>query len=222
MKSSARTIAILLVAIGIMALCPGRSLATGERHTHDGLFLRMGLGFGLAGGSADAEVDFLGYTYDTITLAGASAFLDFALGGNLTRNLALHWSLMLWSVSGPTVEFSSEEQTIGFETGDDVSANVGGMGIGLTYYFMPINIYLCGTLGGASGDLKIGDYLVDETDTGVYLRFMLGKEWWVGSNWALGLAGVFDYQSLPQETTSGEEATWKTVNFGLLFSATYD
>ena len=219
MKPSARTITILLVAIGIMALCPGRSFATGERHTHDGLLLRMCVGFGLAAAGAELPTDLGDISY---TLSGASGIVDFALGGNLARNLSLHWSLTSWTVTNPSAEAKLGDVSVGGELGEDTSLSVTGTGIGITYYIMPVNLYLSATLGAAQGSLAVGDEIEGETDSGLALRFMLGKEWWVGSNWALGLAGVFDYQSLPQETTSGEEATWKTVNFGLLFSATYD
>lgn len=56
-----------------------------------------------------------------------------------------------------------------------------------------------------------------ESNSGLALDFTVGKEWWVGGNWGLGLAGCFGYHSIPD---GGVDANWSGTSFGLRFSAT--
>ena len=48
----------------------------------------------------------------------------------------------------------------------------------------------------------------------------VGKEWWVGDHWGLGLAGQF-FLGINQDT-GGDPPTWATLGGGLAFSATYN
>jgi hypothetical protein len=92
-------------------------------------------------------------------------------------------------------------------------------GAGLTYFFMPVNMYLSGTVGAGSLSFSGTDLDGLETDSGLALNFVLGKEWWVSNRWGLGLAGAFDYHSAPDKNVSED---WTGTSFSLLFSATFN
>lgn len=79
------------------------------------------------------------------------------------------------------------------------------------------NLALHGTLFGWSvsdPDVSIDE---NETDPGFAFDATVGKEWWVGGSWGLGLAGSFGYHSIPDDVV---DSNWKGPSFGLRFSAT--
>lgn len=88
--------------------------------------------------------------------------------------------------------------------GDSVAAY--GFGGGATYYLMPHNLFWSASWGMS------GSY--DDTSVvGWGAAHLVGKEWWVSSNWSLGVAGQFLYAD------HGDE---EAASLGVLFSATYN
>lgn len=83
---------------------------------------------------------------------------------------------------------------------------------------MPINIYLAGLVGiGVAGITVEGtDY---ESDAGFATNLMVGKEWWVGDDWGIGVAGQFMYSAVPRADI---DVTMPFLGFNLMFSATYN
>ena len=125
----------------------------------------------------------------------------------------------LWLVE-PTVEVAGTSGELNGSLGSDL------LGLGLTYYFMPINPYLTAVLGAGWLTLDIDGDDVDTrgTDAGFGFNFDVGKEWWVSDNWGLGLAGRF---VLVSGTTTNEDnndvkSAFGLVAFAVLFSATYN
>lgn len=176
-------------------------------HEHDGFLLRAALGFGYEGLTID---DPLGNT----TIGGAGAFIDIAIGGVIVDNLALNADIFGGMVVSPSVSVD------GMDLGDagDTTVSVDGLGVGLTYFIMPINIYLAGSAGiGVAGITIDGtDY---ESDAGFATNFMVGKEWWVGDDWGIGVAGQFMYSAIPRADI---DATMPFLALNLMFSATYN
>lgn len=176
-------------------------------HEHDGFLLRAALGFGYQGLAID---DPLGDT----TIGGAGAFLDIAIGGVVIDNLALNADIFGGAVVSPSVSVD------GMDLGDagDTTLSINGLGLGVTYYVMPINIYLAGSAGiGVAGITVDGqDY---ESDAGFATNLIVGKEWWVGNDWGIGFAGQFLYSAIPRADI---DATMPFLAFSLLFSATYN
>ena len=89
-------------------------------------------------------------------------------------------------------------------------------GAGLTYYFMPVNIYISGSAGAGklSLDSPSGD---SESDQGLVGELTVGKEWWVGGGWGLGLSGSFGFHSIPDGDI---DENWSGTSVALRFSAT--
>jgi len=191
-----------MLMLALLLVVPA-TVRAGARDHEGGFFLRMVLGGGIAGSSIDTDstdVDF----------SDAGFIFDIAIGGMVSDNLALHGAIFGWSMSDPDAEVNGVD--IGSAQGDLTLAAFGG---GLTYYFMPINIYVSGMAG--FGQLSGDDGITGESDFGLATNFMVGKEWWVSGRWGLGLAASFGYHSIPDEL--GDES-WSGTNFAVLFSAT--
>jgi len=192
-------------------LLAGATFAGPRPHTHDGFFLRLAPGFGGASSSyddADGEV----------SLDGGAGIMDIAIGAMVSESLALHATLFGWSISDPDAEFDySDGTSLDGEVPGDFT--LGAFGIGVTNYFGPSNVYLSASLGAGSLTLDVeglGDF---ESDTGFAGEIACGKEWWVGNNWGLGVAGVFGFHSIPDADT---DEKFSGGNFGVLFSATFN
>lgn len=186
--------AVAAVTLAVLVI-PQASHAGGGPKDHVGLLLRLTAG-GMYASSGDDGVD----------LSGVGGDFTFALGGCVSENFALHGTLFSWSLSNPDVEIGALEGEL------DGSYSMSAYGGGVTYYFMPANVYLSGSLG--LGFLTIDTDSGDDTsDPGFAMDLSVGKEWWVGNSWGLGLAGVFGFHSI--DDASGYEV-------GVRFSATFN
>lgn len=190
-------------ALALMVALPGPALA-GAPRTHDGFFLRLSVG----GGGANTELDVPGLETE---ISGTSGDANIAIGGVVAPNLALHGTLFGWSLSDPDVDIE------GIGSGEiDGDLSMGAIGGGLTYYFMPANIYVSGSAGLGSLSLDAGA-IEGDTDSGFVGEIMLGKEWWVGNSWGLGVAGSLGFHSIPDEDI---DENWSGNSWSIRFSAT--
>jgi hypothetical protein len=196
-----RAIAFILVAAVGLALVPSPAFS-GPRAHDGGVFLRLSGGVGYASTKVNLPTLF----GSDQKFSGMSGDGNFAIGGIIANNLALHGTLWGWGMSDPTVESGSES---GKADGD---LSMGAAGGGVTYYFMPANIYLSGSIG--IGVMSSGD---ESTDPGFASDITLGKEWWVGSKWGLGVAGAFGYHTIPG---IGSDVRWKGTSVAVRFTAT--
>jgi hypothetical protein len=184
MRRSVRQ-SILMSMTGIMVIAGAAS--AGAPRTHDGFLLRLSAGFGSAKTSEDVETS-------SLEISGAAGDVNIAIGGVISPNLAIHGTLLGWSLADPTVELT------GFGSGElDGDLTMTAVGVGLTYYFMPANFYVSPSIGAATITLDVPGSDDLETDTGVALEFTVGKEWWVGDSWGLGVAGSAGYHSIPDK-----------------------
>ena len=195
---------VLLFALVVGTALPGSARA-GERRTHDGFFLRLSGGLGgantsLETGPLDAEI------------SGRSGDFNMAIGGIIGNNLALHGTFFGWATTDPDLDVEGLGST---EIDGDLSMS--GVGGGLTYYFMPANIYLSGSLGAAWLSVEGDEELEGESDTGIAGELTLGKEWWLGGSWGLGLAGAFGYHTIPDDNIN---ENWSGTSWAIRFSAT--
>jgi hypothetical protein len=174
----------------------------GQPRTHDGLFLR------LSGGVAFAKTGIEDNNGNEFEFSDMGGHGNFAIGGTIGNNLILHGTLWGWDLSEADVEVNDQE------INSNVDVSVGAVGGGLTYYFEPVNIYMSGSVG--VGQLNLGDDF-DDSDSGVAVDVLLGKEWWVGNSWGLGIAGDVNFHSFPED---GVDNNWNGISFGVLFSAT--
>jgi hypothetical protein len=205
-----RRSALLLVLAAVCVCATHAAAVAGEPRTHDGLFVRVSAGAGAAHSGLDdpaAEFD----------LSGAVTDLNLAIGRIVAPNLAVHGTLWGWSMADPDadVTLTGFGSTSGSLSGTVVMSGIGG---GVTWYLMPANLYLSGSL--SLGRLNLdASQLQGDTDRGVALDLSAGKEWWVGGAWGLGLAGGFTFHSFPDPAY---ERNWTGTSYSVRVSATYN
>jgi hypothetical protein len=159
-----------------------------------------------------------GYFYsgnETGSASGLNIPVALSLGGAIVENLILSAELWGGVVLGPNGPIESP------------SIATAALGVNLTYYFMPANVYLSATPSIVavastgtgcvaprfdSGSLfvcSVGHHPGDPYQVSIAkfgMRTAIGKEWWISKHWAIGLALQFSF------TLAGE------VNFGTLES----
>lgn len=181
------------------------------RHRHDGFFFRIHYGFG---NGRVVEQDYLGSDRE---FEGFTGMFRLQVGNEITDNLILFGEFGSFAMQKPDMNWQGE--TVSEADAEVVMVD---LGIGLTYYFMPINIYLSGsfTLSVNSIDLK-GEEA--ETGGGLGVYFAVGKEWWISENWGIGVA-FFAYYSNTEVENKDLDETYDVYNrvFGIAFTATYN
>ena len=213
MHSSFRILVCSLALAGLVITSD--ALAENLPREHDGgFFLRLSAGVGTAKTKVE-DVDFLddGNPQD-LEFSGTSGDINFAIGAMVARNVAVHATLAGWSVTDPEVDFGPVSVEL-----DNVEMSLSMVGAGVTYYIMPANIYLSGSLGAAMLTTEFqGDD--SESDTGLGIDLTVGKEWWVGSRWGLGAALGANFHSVPSGEDDVEDFTGSS--FAVRFSATFN
>jgi len=196
-------------------------------HQHDGFFLRMGLGVGMGGlfVRRDDPDGWLGVgSLPRDAEDWRSAWVgqqSLSVGGCVVDNLAIYLD-----VRG-AVDIVIPEP-------DDPQRSTGFVGIGLSYYFMPANLYLSGSVGpGSTVRIYYRDWYDEHRDrshdnsayeyyNGVGASLSLGKEWWVHDNWGVGMeAGLlYSYAAGWRDSTIWTEMHSMAVTLGV--SATFN
>src|ERR1035437_5161581 len=181
-------------------------------HSHKGFYLSMALG-PVFGNITDAGIDPVIGNYN-ITFSRTGAMFDFKIGGAVTDNLIIHATLMSSSVAGPSISGNGNV----FNSPNNLSIGEGMIGGGLTYYIMPSNIFLSGSIGSGLFTL---DYNTISTSTQRGFSYQLkgGKEWYVSRKWGLGIALSFSSTSVNNGFSGGAE-TLNSGRFAVLFNAT--
>jgi hypothetical protein len=173
------------------------------RFEHDGFFLRLNLGPGMAN-----------VTRPDYRWSGLALGMGVSIGGSVIENLALHADFHTTLLPNPT------ERSFGRKHDFNADIVFESMGIGATYYIMPVNLFV--SVSGGIGVLAFEDDFGDSKDTGAGLALggMVGKEWWVGTDWGLGIAGQVQYLRVRDYVR--DEARLNGLALSILFSATYN
>lgn len=202
---------VVTAALWIGALAPA-VVSANEPRVHDrGFFLRLSGGIGAASTSTDIGPI---ASRQELKLSGPAGEGDFAIGALVGRNFAIHASVFGWNIVDPEVEVND----ISSEA-DDVTVGLSAFGPGITGYFGP-NMYLSAAVGAATLSAE-EDRVTVESKTGVAFQAVLGKEWWVGRRWGLGIAGAFGFHSVPQDDEDSDEKL-SGSSLALRFSATFN
>lgn len=199
-----------IVLIGI--ICLPSSLVGQENNdvpSHEGFFLRF-----LAGGGHGRMIidDFFG---SELSAKATGGLFHFQIGGEISENLVLFGDLGAFTISGPMVYYQGERFTA-----KDTEISSFAIGVGLTYYIMPNNMYFSGSLIMAQGKLEEPGF-EEESKWGPGILLSIGKEWWVGKQWGLGVAGFFELHMLEsKEDAWGYKTDIKNQILGIAFTAT--
>jgi len=197
----------LIISICIPPTLIGQE--TGEVLSHEGFFLRF-LG---GGGLASLVIDDVNGS--AMSAKERGSLFHVQAGGEIFKNLALFGDLGAFTFSDPKVRFQGESFT---SKGTEITSIA--IGVGLTYYIMPHNVYLSGSLLMAKTKIE-EPVFEEETELGPGILLCVGKEWWVGKKWGLGVAGFFEFHKLKSnENTWGSKTDINNKMFGIAFTAT--
>lgn len=172
------------------------------RFAHEGFFMRLNLGPSIAN-----------VWRPNSRWTGLGLGMGLSVGGSLIEGLALHADFNTTLVSNPTAHVHGRKQDL---EGDIVFES---MGLGLTYYIMPVNVYVSGSVGVGVLVFEDDDGESKDTSAGLTLGATVGKEWWVGSDWGLGVAAQIQYIRVKDYV---DEARMNGLATSLLFTATYN
>lgn len=173
---------------------------------HRGFYVRGTLGIGYGGGGEE-------YAGTEVSVGGWGVILSAAVGGAVIENLILNADIVINYLFKPTVSVN------GADVGSaDATLNSAGLMGGVTYFFMPINMYLAASAG--VGFVSVESHGVSvSTDMGWAINALVGKEWLTGERSGLGVAAQFNYISAPERNIDARFHTWFV---GLVMSVSYD
>jgi hypothetical protein len=189
-------------------------LARAGYREHDGFYVRMLVGGGVGGSKYRDGLAIDGGQTRTL---GANSMTEVAVGWAVFENLIVHATLNLGSIHDGA-------KKVGKRNYHDVDETtiVGFAGGGLTYYLMPANVYVTGSVGlGGLGAVSDDGDDHHESKVGLGTSFAIGKEWWIGGQWGLGVAltGAYYQGSLELD---GANSTYRGFTSGAALSATFN
>lgn len=203
MKSQLQNCIMLLFLLAPVMFCQNSPLPNGV-HKHDGFFLRLVPGFGYSQ-----------ISIDDISFSGGFTFANtIQIGGTVSDNLIIFGDIGGVNVFNPSVKVNDEE----VDNPGDVRIVFGGVGPGITYYFMPENIYIAASILLHFEEFYLEDLSGIDARDGFGFNLMVGKEWWVGEQWGLGVSLYLRYGS----QSDSKDLTISSYSFGALFSVTFN
>ena len=172
---------------------------------HDGFFLRFQLGAGALSIENGDETPSI--------MEGGTGSVNLQIGGALVDNLILYGELFVNGATAPTYKRGA----VIMQSSDRVSLNVGGVGLGLSYYFGD-SFFTGASLRAESMNVEVDqEEKLAEAEDGAGIALQFGKEWWVSSNWGLGVAveGHLGHVSSARDD-------WSVRSGAIYFSATFN
>ena len=219
MKSLLQKLAMCLLLFAPIMFCQNSPVPNGL-HQHDGFFLRIVPGFGYSQISLSLPDDMVSEQFkgkDAFSFSGGLTVANsIQIGGAVSDNVIIFGESGGVIVTNPNMNVFDEEVDV---TGD-LSILFGGIGPGITYYFMPANIYISVTILAHIATVRLESAKLADSNIGFGFNFMAGKEWWAGEQWGLGISLYFRYGS--QSDQDVEDMTISGYSFGALFSATFN
>ena len=176
---------------------------------HTGFFLSMAAG--PAFGKITSDMG-----HEQVEMSGTGGKFDFKIGGAVKENLILHATMIATMLTGPTVKSSYGGSG---KTDNNISITenmlIGG---GLTFYIMPSNLFLSGSLGLGNYSLTdLNNNINGSTNNGFSMQLKVGKEWWVSRKWGLGIALTYGKTFVDRNDVNEK---LNSNRFGILFNAT--
>jgi len=159
------------------------------------------------------------YLGQSQTYSGGGFTMDFAAGGSVSPNFVIFGAFSIASAINPTRSSGGQSTTL---TNTDM--NLMAFGPGVAYYLMPLNMHFSGTLMFSqvtADDTTPGNSnsSIDVTEMGVGASFMAGKDWWVSSNWGIGVSTILHVASMK---VKDYDARMTATSISALFTATYN
>jgi hypothetical protein len=191
-----------------MADTPAPPASASDKHgrVHDGFYLSASAG----GGARSMRIN----SSQDITVDGTGGAFGVRIGGAIARNLFLHATAQTSVTQDPEISIGS--MTV---TANRAGVTFTGVGPGLSYYFMPANVSLGGSLLVTQARFELDGEVAAKSEWGPGLELRVAKEFWVSNDLLLGvgLSGMGSVMS-DQNTTD----TIVAQAFNLTFDLTYD
>ncbi len=171
-------------------------------HEHDGLFLQFQVGGGAlrsAGGD--------------LTLTGPAGSLSLAAGGTVYRGISLYALYFADVDSSPTVKVTG----VGSTTASNATHSLSGFGAGLSLYSAS-NYFVSAAFTMSRVSLEVNG-TTGSTKWGPGFRVNVGKEWWVSSDWGIGVSLQVAGGNSKDDSLAADVGT---TGLALCFSATYN
>jgi len=184
-------------------------------HEHDGLYFRFMMGAGYAQTSSTNKVN-------KFQNQEISHFGEFQFGGTILKNTILSVNFPVYFIPLPG-GLSLPNSMTGTGAASGVESYIAAMGVGVTHYFMPVNIFISSSFYYSMTGVEYPGVSGDKNNTkGFAVGFSAGKEWWVSKEWGLGVALNF-YYSRQNDLTKGLDITPLDVfSVNIAFTATYN
>ena len=205
--------AVVVVGLQVVGGADAQPSSAGSRPApaQRGTLLRgcLGPAYFLPGGAAGDQFD----------VTGPATSFGLLVGRAVVPNVVLHGQLLGAVAIAPA--FSNLDGTL--PSGGDAAARVFGIGVGASFYIMPANVYLAGTLSLSQVTLVNAGVVLD---AGVAHGIAIagGKEWWVSERVGLGvavqLAGVAG--AVNGVRGGGSERSYRAQTIGAMVSVSYD
>lgn len=203
---------IALLALGMT--CASTMYAQQKDRQHKGFFLSLSAGpvFGPISMNSNQDGE-----YD---MTGTGASFDVKIGGAIQENLILHATLYGSSLLGPKLTTKGGQI---FKTSNNLTVGESLFAAGLTYYFMPHNIFVSGSAGLATFSVDNRDQNSNTTtDNGFGFQLKAGKEWWISRRWGLGVSGTYGRSSVNNRPDNTLVEKMTSNRFGISFNATFN
>jgi len=171
-------------------------------HEHDGFYLSMRLGPGYSKLRSSG-----------LTASGQAVDFGLSIGGAITDNLVLFGETNMLRTKDPTVTLHGTEAKL-----EDSAISVFGYGVGVAYYFMPLNAYVAASAVLSHGELET-PVSAAESETGYGGLLRAGWEAWVSQDWGLGVCAQFQMSSMKD---SIDDVNWSSKAASIALSATYN
>ncbi|HEY3370684.1 MAG TPA: hypothetical protein VGK10_07545 [Prolixibacteraceae bacterium] len=192
-------------------------------HQHDGFYLSMNLG-PVFGNIRDDVKAFQGASAYNLDMSGSGTVMDLKIGGAIRENLILHATLISNLVSAPNIVKTTNNYSTSGKQPQSFSISEDMYGAGLTYYAMPSNLFVSGSIG--LGTYTVLDKGVNNTNIttqgGFSMQLKMGKEWWVSKNWGLGVGLTYSKTNVNNDPSNGESEVLNSDRFGILFNTTFN
>jgi hypothetical protein len=164
-------------AVAFAALVAVAAPVSAQRAHEADFYARLAIGPGHAESSANSIE-----SGQQVELSGEGIDYAIAIGGITIPNLAVHVNLWGWSTFSPIPKYEHSALNLG------TSLSLVAYGAGVTYIFMPINLYVSVAPGFAVLRTSGPDIESSTSDRGFAWEGSIGKEWWFSETTAWGVA----------------------------------
>jgi hypothetical protein len=181
----------------LLLLLPGISAAESysddeSYHSHQGFYFNLALGY------ASDETIIENVNGEEYRLTGTAWVCRLRLGGSIVENLLFFGVLGISNQVDPDLD-----SALGSGQTSGVTIRYTDIGVGLAYYFMPMNFYFSTSFARTISRWETGSIDAD-SEPGFSVTFSLGKEWWAGDETGIGIAILASFARMkPGEEIAG-------------------